>query len=157
MDIVVHLNEVKDKFNALTSKLYEDVRNEKAGTEAKQFKRYGEWVEKGAKAGEARQVMIVVRNSGPGFNELLTSDNFKLLASTIGKNPDQPILRAGNREFSLNDLRTIDKEATVKLGELKKQNPSKSYVELSKEYFGSVEKASETLGKEYGTKVGGVK
>lgn len=150
-DGVLHLDEVKDTFNALTTKLDDSIKADAANP--KQFNRYGEWVEKGNKTGEIRQATIKVRNSDPGFDTLLDKDRLKILSDTIGKNPAQTILEAGNRKFNMNDLNQMYQDAIKKLGELKKQNPSKSFVELSKEYFGSVEKAIQTLGKEYGTKI----
>ncbi len=156
-DGVLHLDEVKDTFNALTSKIDESIKATNEGSEAKQFGRYDEWIRKGADTGEVRQVAVVVRKSGPGFDSLLDPARIGELSSTIGQNPNQQILQVGNRALSVNDLKSIYKDARTKLGQLMKENTGKKPVDLAKEYFGSLDKTFETLGKEYGTRVGDMK
>ncbi|MCU0351861.1 MAG: hypothetical protein MUF43_13700 [Flavobacterium sp.] len=62
-------------------------------------------------------------------------------------------MQVGNRTFSINQLNQITSDALKKLGELSKNSPNKKLSELEKEFFGSVEKTIETLGKELGTKI----
>lgn len=150
---MLHLNEVKDTFNALTSKIDEGIKAANKGADPKQFERYGDWVEKGKTVGETRNVTIVVRKSDPGFDALLDPRRIDELEKTAGGDLTKPILQVDGRTLSISDLRQIENDAMNKLGELIAKNPNKKPADLAREFFGSVEKTFTTLGKTYGKKL----
>jgi hypothetical protein len=149
-DGVLHLDETKDTFNALVSKVKETT-NAQPGN-PKQFGRYSEWIDNGTAAGQTRQVNIFVRNSGPNFDRLLDTTTLNTLQNTVGKDPAQPFLRVGDRSFSINDLRQMQTDAEAKIADYISKNGTANLNQWVKDNFGSVEQAFKTLGKEYGTK-----
>jgi hypothetical protein len=145
-DGVLHIDEVKDTPNAFVSKLEEN-----------QFDRYSEWLNKGVdtSGNQQRMVDVVIRNTGPGFDQILDKGRFARLSGTIVKDKSRPFMKVGSHIFSLNDLEEMYDDAIKKLGEIHADNKAKGinipFKDLAKQYFGSVEKTFETLGKTYGS------
>jgi hypothetical protein len=149
-DGVIHLDEVKDTVNALTSKIDDGIKAAKKGADPKQFERYGDWVKQGGAVGQKREAIVVVRNSSSGFDSLLEKRRIDELGKLANGDLEKPILQVGRRVLSTNDLAQIERDAMAKLGGLISENPGKKPVDLAKEFFGSMDKTFETLGKKYG-------
>ncbi|MEA2173778.1 MAG: hypothetical protein QOD00_1370 [Blastocatellia bacterium] len=138
---VLHLDEVKNTPNALLSALADKA----------QFDRYRTWIEH-ASGAQPREVGIYIRETGPGFNELLRTDYLDRLEATVGADHARPFLKIGDRTFSMDDLRAMDRDATAKLGQLMAQNRGVPVRDLLRQRFGTMEETFRTLGREYGTK-----
>ena len=143
---VLHIREVKNTPNAFVEKL-------KKTYQKGQFRRYRDWVEKGAtlKPKQIREVTVYVNNSQPNFHAIIDKQTLDALGDSIAKhNPDATVLQVSSRKFSLNELQKLTRDSYKKLGELKKLNPEVSFTELANQYFDSMEDAFEILGRTYG-------
>ena len=103
-----------------------------------QFRRYRDWVEKGAtlKPKQIREVTVYVNNSQPNFHAIIDKQTLDALGDSIAKhNPDATVLQVSSRKFSLNELQKLTRDSYKKLGELKKLNPEVSFTELANQYF----------------------
>ncbi len=146
-DGVIHLDEVKNTPNALVSKLREQ-----------QFDRYAQWMNEGINlpTEEERVVGVYIRQTGPGFDQILDSGRFQRLSSTIVSDDTKPFMKVGEYTFSLNDLKNIQQDAFQKLTEIINENKRNGVKvkpsDLAKQYFGSLETTFQTLGKIYGQK-----
>jgi hypothetical protein len=147
VDGVIHLDEVKDTPNAFVSKLKEQ-----------QFDRYAEWIDEGKNLStpQDRVVGVYIRQTGPGFDQILDSARFQRLSNTIVSDDTKPFMKIGEYTFNLNELKSMQQDALQKLGEIiaenKKNGEQVKPSELAKQYFGSLEKTFQTLGKIYGQK-----
>lgn len=146
-DGVIHLNEVKNTPNAFVEKLKEE-----------QFDRYAEWIDKGKNLPnpQERVAEVYIRQTGPGFDQILDSARFQRLSNTIVSDDTKPFMKVGEYTFSLNDLKNVQQDALQKLGDIIAENKRNGIKvkpsELAKQYFGSLEKTFQTLGKTSGQK-----
>ena len=147
-DGVLHLNEVKNTPNAFVSKLLEGVKKENG-----QFKRYADWVEKGAKQGQVREAIVYIKNSKPNFHRIIDKDVLDALSDTLAKNNvNKIILQIGERKFSYRDLEELTADSSKMLKKIKK-NTGMGIGDILKKHFDSLEetlKTVEPLGKTYG-------
>jgi hypothetical protein len=146
-DGIIHITEVKDTPNAFVSKLPES-----------QFDRYKQWVDKGKTllTPQERVAEVYIQRTGPGFDEILDSGRFRRLTDTIVSDVNKPFMKIGEYNFSLNDLREMERDALNKIREKMAENQRNGLKvkpsDIAKQYFGSVEESFKTLGRTYGTK-----
>ncbi|MBL8149065.1 MAG: hypothetical protein JNN15_03970, partial [Blastocatellia bacterium] len=172
-DGVVHIDEAKLAPNTFTSKLDKSIKASEGKKDPEQFGRYKEWIENGETFGDPRKVNVSINNTGPAFSELLNNKRLTGIEDFMSKDTSQPVIKVGDRFFSVDDLRAMDKHATDIVGKVKDQyvenfkaanngaEPTPKQIReeilrVVKENFGTMEQALETLKKDNGAEYGKV-
>jgi hypothetical protein len=156
-DGVIHVVEVKNTPVPLYNVLDKSIGKAAIGKpEEAQFGRYRIWTTEGKKLGQVREVEVRVVNSGPSFHELLTVERLRELKRTVVKDSSKGVLKIGDYKLSYSDLLRMEADMTTKLDQIiadrKSRGLSSDIDALRKHYFGTLEDAFKTLGKEYGVK-----
>lgn len=155
-DGVVHIDEVKLAPTTFTSKLDGGSKKSDGG----QFGRYQTLIDDGKASGETHKVTVAIDQTGPGFDKLLDNKRLTAVGSFLSQgDTSQPVIKVGNRFFSVDDLKQMDADATKfvsqKIQEAAEagtgQPPGKIAKEVIKTNFDTMESTFATLGREYGT------